>query len=102
MRVADAKPSPEEAGTYEEVQAVLTKSGQILTELQVHPPVYLRSAHLAVQEYTGCEKFIREAMSNTTPEAEEQAWTAVLPAVEQLKKFYDFSNDLRTRFTALS
>jgi len=82
----NAKPSPEEAGTYEEVQAVLAKSGQILTELQ---------------EYTGCEKFIREAMSNTTPEAEEHAWTAVLPAVEQLKKFYDFSNDLQTIFPKL-
>lgn len=35
-------------------------------------------------------------MGNTTPEAEENAWNAVLPAVEQLKKFYDFSNDLRT------
>jgi hypothetical protein len=28
--------------------------------------------------------------------AEEAAWNAVLPAVEQLKVFYDFANDLRT------
>jgi len=81
-----AKPSPEESGTYDEVNNVLQKSAQILKELQ---------------DYTGCEKFIREAMSQSTPENEEAAWNAVLPAVEQLKKFYDFSNELQTIFPKL-
>jgi len=81
-----AKPSPDEQVTYDEVHAVLNKSATILSELQ---------------NYTGCEKWIREAMSNPSPETEEAAWNTVLPAVEQLKKFYDFSQELQLIFPKL-
>lgn len=81
-----AKVSPSEQAVYDEVHSVLIKSAQILAELQA---------------YSGCEKFIREAMSTPSPDAEEAAWNAVLPAVEQLKTFYDFSNELHASFPKL-
>jgi len=81
-----AQPSDTEKQTYDEVHAVLSKSISILADLQ---------------NYAGCEKWIREAMSNQNPETEEAAWAVVLPAVEQLKKFYDFSNELHIVFPKL-
>lgn len=37
---------------------------------------------------------ILQAITNPSPETEEAAWNAILPAVDQLKEFYDFSNEL--------
>jgi len=71
---------------YNEVQAVLDRSSLILNELSTYP---------------GCEKFIREAITSPSPESEEAAWGVVLPAVEQLKKFYDFSGELQDTFPKL-
>jgi len=51
--------------------------------------------------YTGCEEHIRKAITNPGPETEDEAWLSVLPAVEQLKEFYDFSIELEQCFPKL-
>jgi hypothetical protein len=55
----------------------------------------------ALASYKGCEEFIRKAITSPSPENEEAAWNAVLPAVEQLKTFYDFSLSLESSFPKL-
>eukprot|EP01100_Stratorugosa_tubuloviscum_P007622 TRINITY_DN314_c1_g2_i1.p1 TRINITY_DN314_c1_g2~~TRINITY_DN314_c1_g2_i1.p1 ORF type:complete len:310 (-),score=129.79 TRINITY_DN314_c1_g2_i1:97-1026(-) len=74
------QPTAEERQTYDEVAPVLAKSGVILEGLQ---------------NFKGCEEFIRRAIAQPSPEAEEQAWNAVVPAVERLKTFYDYSLELQ-------
>jgi len=51
--------------------------------------------------YPGCEEYIRKAITNPGPENEDSAWNAVLPAVDQLKEFYDFSLALEKCFPKL-
>jgi len=68
------------------VSAVLNKGPNILDRLQ---------------SYQGCEEFIRKAITNPGPETEEAAWEAVLPAVDELKQFYDFSLELDEVFPKL-
>jgi len=86
LDLENAKPGDQERGVYDEVQTVLARSAQLLQDLKT---------------YKGCEAVIREAMSSPNPQTEEAAWNAVLPAVEQLKTFYDFSNDLQVIFPKL-
>jgi len=81
-----AVPTEEEKPTYEAVAATLSKGPQILEKLQ---------------NYRGCEDSIRKAITTPGPETEEVAWSYVLPAVEQLKEFYDFSLELETAFPKL-
>ena len=38
-----------------------------------------------------------QAISQPTEENEEKAWTAILPAVDQLKEFYDYSSELSSQ-----
>lgn len=46
------------------------------------------------KQIQGAGKEIREAISEATPEAQQRAWTAVLPLVEILKKCYEHSIEL--------
>jgi hypothetical protein len=78
--------SDEERVTYEQAAQVLDKAPQILDKLT---------------NYTGCEEHIRKAITNPGPETEDEAWLSVLPAVEQLKEFYDFSIELEQCFPKL-
>jgi len=82
----NARPSDEEQELHSTVANVLNKSPQILDKLL---------------KYTGCEEFIRKAISNPGPETEDAAWEAVLPAVDQLQQFYDFSIELEQCFPKL-
>jgi len=82
----NARPSEEEAELHSTVADVLNKSPQILDRLL---------------KYTGCEEFIRKAITNPGPETEDAAWDAVLPAVDQLQQFYDFSLELEQCFPKL-
>jgi len=68
------------------VSAVLNKGPAILDRLS---------------KYQGCEEFIRKAITTPGPETEEGAWEAVLPAVDELKTFYDFSLELEEVFPKL-
>jgi len=76
----------EEKEIHAAVAAVLDKGPTILDLLQSYP---------------GCEEFIRKAITTPTPDAEDSAWNAVLPAVQQLKEFYEFSIELDTSFPKL-
>jgi hypothetical protein len=76
----------EEREIYDVIAKVLDQAPAILQKLA---------------NYTGCEEFIRKAITNPSPETEDEAWNAVLPAVEQLKEFYDFSSELEQCFPKL-
>jgi len=52
-------------------------------------------------KYDGCEEYIRKAITTPGPETEDAAWNAVLPAVDQLQEFYDFSLQLEKCFPKL-
>jgi len=82
----NARPSEEEQDLHTTVADVMNKSPQILDRLL---------------KYTGCEEFIRKAITNPGPETEDAAWEAVLPAVDQLQSFYDFSIELEQCFPKL-
>jgi len=86
LDLANAKPTEEEKPIYDNVVGVLSKGPSILEKLQ---------------NYSGCEEFIRKAITTPGPESEEAAWNAVVPAVEQLKEFYDFSLELDQCFPKL-
>lgn len=82
----NAKPSDEEKEIHGTVSAVLDKGPQVLEKLF---------------KYDGCEEYIRKAITTPGPETEEAAWNAVLPAVDQLQEFYDFSLELESSFPKL-
>lgn len=75
----DAQPTDSERETFEEVQRVLRNSESILDEIQC---------------YKGAGREIREAIANPTDDYQTKAWTAVLPLVSKLKRFYEFSLEL--------
>eukprot|EP01119_Soliformovum_irregulare_P008505 TRINITY_DN21627_c0_g1_i1.p1 TRINITY_DN21627_c0_g1~~TRINITY_DN21627_c0_g1_i1.p1 ORF type:complete len:314 (-),score=65.70 TRINITY_DN21627_c0_g1_i1:91-1032(-) len=82
----NAEPSNEEREIHSTVAAVLDKGPVILDRLF---------------KYDGCEEFIRKAITTPGEEFEEAAWKAVLPAVDQLQEFYDFSLELEACFPKL-
>jgi len=82
-----AEPQSEaEKEVHASVSAVLNKGPGILERLS---------------GYQGCEEFIRKAITSPGQETEEAAWEAVLPAVDELKEFYDFSLELEEVFPKL-
>lgn len=82
----NAKPSEQEQELHKTVATVLDKGPTILDKLL---------------KYEGCEEYIRKAITTPGPETEEAAWNAVLPAVDQLQEFYDFSLELEACFPKL-
>jgi len=82
----NAKVSEEEKELHATVAAVLDKGPVILERLF---------------KYDGCEEFIRRAITTPGSETEDAAWQAVLPAVDQLQEFYDFSLELEACFPKL-
>jgi len=78
--------SEDEKRIHAAVAAVLDKGPSILEKLTNYP---------------GCEEHIRKAITTPGPENEDAAWNAVLPAVDQLKEFYDFSLELEDCFPKL-
>jgi len=87
LNFEDAQPvTDEEKAIHAQVANVLDRGPRILEQLQA---------------YSGCEEYIRKAITSPNPENEEEAWNAVLPAVEQLKEFYDFSLELESSFPKL-
>lgn len=82
----NAEPSEAEREIHTDVNKVLEKGPAILDKLF---------------KYEGCEEFIRKAITTPSPETEEAAWKAVLPAVDQLQEFYDYSLELEKVFPKL-
>ena len=54
-----------------------------------------------LKNYKGCEEFIRKAITTPNAENEEEAWKAVLPAVDKLQGFFDFASELENIFPTL-
>jgi len=52
-------------------------------------------------KYTGCGEFIKRAIQNPNKETEEAAWDAILPAIDILLEFYEFSVELHDNFPKL-
>jgi hypothetical protein len=76
------KPSPkaeEERVLYEEIDRVLNRAPDIVEHLT---------------NYKGCGDLIRKAITSPSTENEDAAWSAVLPCVDRLKDFYDYSLEL--------
>ncbi|XP_037132689.1 CYFIP-related Rac1 interactor B-like isoform X2 [Syngnathus acus] len=76
----NAEASSSEKEVWEKVNKVLTEAQVILDELQA---------------YTGAGEQIRLAIQSPGEKgAQERAWSAVLPLVAKLKRFYEFSHKL--------
>jgi len=82
----NAQPSEEEKALHQTVGEVLNRGPAILDKLL---------------KYAGCEEFIRKAITTPGAESEDAAWEAVLPAVDQLQQFYEFSIELEQSFPKL-
>ncbi|EGC31596.1 hypothetical protein DICPUDRAFT_39723 [Dictyostelium purpureum] len=82
----NAQPSDDERELHKTVGEVLNRGPAIIEKLLA---------------YAGCNEYIRRAITNPGPETEDAAWEAVLPSVDQLQEFYDFSLELETCFPKL-
>lgn len=78
--------SDEEKEVYAAVNGVLSRATEILDSLE---------------KYQGCEDLIKNAIQNPSPEAVEKAWEALLPHIDKLKEYYDFSLELEESFPRL-
>jgi len=81
-----AVPGENEKEIHSLVADVLSAAEQILEKLQA---------------YKGCEEFIRSAISKPGVETEKAAWDAILPAVETLQEFYEFSVEVEKIYPKL-
>lgn len=78
----NAKPTPEEQDVWGIVNTVLEKSSKILEDLK---------------NYQGASDEIRHAIGNPRDDdLQEVAWRKVLPLVDRLKTYYEFSLELDT------
>jgi len=75
------KPTPNaaERELYEEIGRVLNRADEIVEHLS---------------NYKGCGDLIRKAITSPSSENEDAAWAAVLPCVDRLRDFYDYSLEL--------
>jgi len=77
----NALPTDDEREVYDRVYSTLSLAPGILTELQ---------------SYKGAGEVIRMAISNPSqPEKQADAWVVIIPLVQQLKEFFEFSKDLQ-------
>jgi len=74
-----AVPGDAEKEIHKTIAEVLVKSEGILDKLFA---------------YKGCEEFIRKAITTPNADKENAAWSALLPAVETLQEFYEFSTEI--------
>eukprot|EP00039_Didymoeca_costata_P018469 m.333591 g.333591 ORF g.333591 m.333591 type:complete len:326 (-) comp17177_c0_seq1:93-1070(-) len=76
----NAKPNDSERAVYDQVQAVLTNSQNVLESLAA---------------YAGAGDHIRAAISNPNDDAlQTAAWDSVCPLVSKLKSFYEYSSEV--------
>ncbi|TSK82133.1 Protein FAM49B [Bagarius yarrelli] len=79
----NAQPTEAERELWEQVNKVLMEAMSVLQDLQA---------------YSGAGEAIRQAIQQPANESvQEKAWTAVVPLVGKLKKFYEFSLKLGIR-----
>jgi hypothetical protein len=76
----DAAPSSEEMGIYNELYTLLVQPNARLLE--------------TLEQYKPASDYIRNAIATPNEETEDKAWEAVLPTVDMLRDFYEFSSEL--------
>jgi hypothetical protein len=79
----------EEISIHKEVAMVLDRANGIVENLRNYTTTFK------------CEEAIRRAINSPGAETEKSAWEALIPAVEQLKDFYEFSLELDKVFPRL-
>ncbi|KAL4235629.1 Protein fam49b [Mactra antiquata] len=73
----NCKPTEEEQELWDKIQKVLEEASDVLNGLR---------------HYQGAANVIRDAIQNPSDDnLQEKAWSGVLPLVDQLRKYYDFS-----------
>ncbi|XP_045158827.1 CYFIP-related Rac1 interactor B-like [Mercenaria mercenaria] len=73
----NCEPTEMEKEVWDKIKAVLEEAKDVLEGLR---------------QYTGAAILIRDAISHPADEGlQEKAWNGVIPLVEQLRKYYDFS-----------
>ena len=82
----NCKPSESEMALWTQINTVLQAGPALLDKLT---------------RYTGCGEEIRKAITTPSPETERAAWAAVLPCVDELEEFYNFSLKLKDSFPKL-
>ncbi|KAI7904317.1 uncharacterized protein BX663DRAFT_452027 [Cokeromyces recurvatus] len=78
--IENASPSSEELGIYNELYTLL-----------VQPTPSLLTAF---KEYKPASEYIRNAIATPNIENEDLAWNAILPTVNMLREFYNYSSEL--------
>ncbi|XP_043922177.1 CYFIP-related Rac1 interactor B [Protopterus annectens] len=87
LDVENAQPTEAEQEVYKQVDVVLKDAEGILDDLQA---------------YRGAGHEIREAIQHPNDDKlQEKAWSAVIPLVGKLKKFYEFSQRLEAALHSL-
>ncbi|CAJ0905196.1 3665_t:CDS:2, partial [Entrophospora sp. SA101] len=76
LDLENAIPTETELALYQHVSALLQPTDVLLDSLRL---------------YEGCGDLIKKAISNPTPDNEEEAWQAIQPAVAKLKKYFEYS-----------
>lgn len=76
--------SPEEEEVYNKIEPILERSVDVLRRIEVYGKV----------EGEGCGELIRKAINQPNEETQTAAWVAVLPMVDQLREFYEYSTAL--------
>jgi len=82
----NATPSDDEKELWTQINEVLSSAQTILQRLI---------------DYKGCEDAIRKAITSPSQETEAAAWEAVVPAVDELRDFYEYSTRLESIFPNL-
>ncbi|XP_028987898.1 CYFIP-related Rac1 interactor B isoform X2 [Betta splendens] len=83
----NAQPSQSETDVWEKVNQVLTEARVVLEDLQ---------------SYRGAGEEIRQAIQSPGVEkVQEKAWSSVVPLVQKLKTFYEFSQKLESSLLCL-
>ncbi|KAJ3028866.1 UNVERIFIED_CONTAM: Protein fam49a [Siphonaria sp. JEL0065] len=72
----DSHPKPEEVQLFMYGNTLLAQSNEHLSSLK---------------NYRGCGDSIRMAIGRPSPQADEAVWHALVPAILQLKRYYDYS-----------
>ena len=78
-----ATPSEAEGGFFGELNTTASKVEGILTSMT---------------NYRAKENEIRAAIATPSPETEEAAWKAIIPQVQIINSFYEYSRAMRQQF----
>jgi hypothetical protein len=62
-------------------------------------PARLDAILKSLKEYEGCASYIKDAISNPSPENDSKTWKNLHPCVLEIRKFYDISLEIGIDFS---